>query len=451
MKILFGVFVCLLPFFSFAHEEESSVLISITSKGFEPSTLSIAPHTKVVFINRDKEGHWPASDRHPTHSDYSGTDLDTHCSDNYEGQPAFDSCRALAEGEAWSFIFEEAGTFHYHDHVWSHLGGTIIVETGQQLLRIEIWISSFIKWIKSFFVIDIDKLENELLALVESNNPKVAIDTLREKSHNNVKLYAVCHDLVHEIGRASYRKYNDIKITTSYQNEFCNSGYLHGVFEEYFSKSELSTTTVKGICSEVKNIFEMWQCNHGIGHGLMYKTGGHLATSLDACNTLLESPMAADMCQNAVYMELFNNEVLLNELPFIESQDPFKTCRESTYEKNNCHLYASTYFVKNHDWSFNMAMDMCMNLDDKAKISCIKGTVGEASRNIYNLESAFALCDRFEPGKLLTECTNMASSIIVFQTASIDESIIKCEDVGKYTERCKDGVKKVAPMFDPIY
>lgn len=451
MKILFGIFLCLLPFFSFAHEEESSVLISITNKGFEPSTLSIAPHTKVVFINRDIEAHWPASDRHPTHSDYGGTNLETHCSDDYNGPPAFDSCRALAESETWSFVFEEAGTFHYHDHVWSHLGGTVIVKAEQQPLRIEIWISSFIKWIKSFFVIDIDKLENELIALVESDNPKVAIDTLREKSHNKAKLYAVCHDLAHEIGRASYRKYKELETTTSFQNEFCNSGYLHGVFEEYFSENELSTTTVKAMCSEVKNVFEMWQCNHGIGHGLMYKSGGNLTTALEDCNSLLDSSDATDMCQNAVYMELFNNETLLNELPFIENQDPFKTCSKMTYEKNDCYLYASTYFVKNYNWSFNKAMDMCMILDGKAKISCIKGTVGEASRNIYNLKSAFALCDRFEPGKLLTECINMASSIIVFQTASIDESIIKCEDVGKYTERCKEGVNKVASMFDPIY
>ncbi len=452
MRVLLFLFVLFFPFyFGLAHEEESAVLIAITKNGFEPSSITIKPHTKVVFINRDDVGHWPASDRHPTHSDFAGTDLEVHCSENYKGNPSFDSCRAIEAGETWSFIFEDSGTFHYHDHVWSHLSGTIIVEEERQRSRIEVWLSDFFDWANSLFVVDIDKLEKKLLDITESEDPRAAIETLRKKSSSNSSVYAVCHDLVHEIGRYSYKKYKDINIATSYQNEFCNSGYIHGVYEEYFVESQLSTTTIKELCSGAKNKFEIWQCNHGIGHGLMYKTGGDLITSLETCYSSLLSSMAGDMCQNAVYMELFNNEILLKETLFIQGTDPFKICAEMTYEKNDCYLYASTYFVKNHNWSFDAAMDLCMNLAETSKLYCIKGVVGEASRNIYELENAFALCRRFEMGNIFNECVKMAGSIVVFQTGSIEESLAMCKEAGKYEEICKVNVKKFEPMFDPIY
>ena len=50
-------------------------------------------------------------------------------------------------------------------------------------------------------------------------------------------LCASCHDLVHEVGREAYKKYGDFSEAMKYQDEVCNSGYLHGYIESRFRRA----------------------------------------------------------------------------------------------------------------------------------------------------------------------------------------------------------------------
>lgn len=94
-------------------------VIEITSSGFAPSTLTISKGDAVTFTNRDTEEHWPASAIHPTHQIYpeSGGCIGSK----------FDACHGLAPGESWSFIFNEVGSWGYHDHLDVNLKGKIVV------------------------------------------------------------------------------------------------------------------------------------------------------------------------------------------------------------------------------------------------------------------------------------------------------------------------------------
>ena len=74
----------------------------------------------VTFINKDSVPHWPASGEHPTHQDYPE---EGGCIGS-----KFDACSGLKTGETYSFTFNEKGTWNYHDHLNSGLGGVIIVE-----------------------------------------------------------------------------------------------------------------------------------------------------------------------------------------------------------------------------------------------------------------------------------------------------------------------------------
>jgi plastocyanin len=65
---------------------------------------------------------WVASAVHPTHAVYSGTNLDTHCPDIE--QNAFDQCE---DDEEYSFTFDKAGDWRYHDHLNEGYFGTITV------------------------------------------------------------------------------------------------------------------------------------------------------------------------------------------------------------------------------------------------------------------------------------------------------------------------------------
>ena len=99
--------------------------VSMTSIGFFPVTLTISSGDTVVFVNDDSSQHWPASDRHPTHTEYPGSGI-SKCGSS-EDDSIFDSCGGVAPGESYQFQFNDAGIWGYHDHLKPGLIGVVEV------------------------------------------------------------------------------------------------------------------------------------------------------------------------------------------------------------------------------------------------------------------------------------------------------------------------------------
>ena len=91
---------------------ETSQIVVMKEDSFQPETLTIRKCTKVVFENQDNVAHWPASNLHPTHGIY----------------PEFDPLQSIEAGKNWSFVFDKAGNWRYHDHLSPSLRGTVIVK-----------------------------------------------------------------------------------------------------------------------------------------------------------------------------------------------------------------------------------------------------------------------------------------------------------------------------------
>lgn len=86
--------------------------VSITKSGFVPANLSIKPGTKVTWTNDDSEPHRIASNPHPSHTGLAGLD---------SKEPP------LGPKASYSYTFETAGTFTYHDHYHPALNGAVKV------------------------------------------------------------------------------------------------------------------------------------------------------------------------------------------------------------------------------------------------------------------------------------------------------------------------------------
>ncbi len=97
-------------------------IVEITASGFNPVNLTISAGETVTFINRDSAPHWIASGPHPVHTLYPepGGCIGSK----------FDACKALAQGESFSFQFNQKGSWPYHDHlnVKAPFFGRIIVQ-----------------------------------------------------------------------------------------------------------------------------------------------------------------------------------------------------------------------------------------------------------------------------------------------------------------------------------
>ena len=88
------------------------VIVRATDSGYEPGSLSVGVGTTVTFVNETSRAVQTASDVHPIHLIL----------------PEFDALRGFAPGESYSFTFQSAGTWRYHDHLRSQHTGVVIVE-----------------------------------------------------------------------------------------------------------------------------------------------------------------------------------------------------------------------------------------------------------------------------------------------------------------------------------
>ena len=104
-------------------DDSSSVsqnIVTYNDTGYSPSTLNVKVGTTVTFINKSSLSMWPASAMHPTHAVYPTTG---GCLGS-----TFDACKAVLLDESWSFKFDQAGNWKYHDHLKPSVFGTIVVK-----------------------------------------------------------------------------------------------------------------------------------------------------------------------------------------------------------------------------------------------------------------------------------------------------------------------------------
>ena len=102
----------------------SSNIVTYTDSGYSPKEITISKGDTVVFKNESSGTLWPASAVHPTHTVYPGSSIQK-CGGS---DIMFDACRGLDTGEEWSFTFNEAGSWGYHNHRRAFNTGKIIVE-----------------------------------------------------------------------------------------------------------------------------------------------------------------------------------------------------------------------------------------------------------------------------------------------------------------------------------
>lgn len=89
--------------------------VTFTTSGFSPKTLTISVGDTVLWTNASDGPLYVAPDDHPSHTKYAGV-----WDDNGEGN--------IGSAEDYSFTFDTAGTYAYHNHLNTAQTGTIIVQ-----------------------------------------------------------------------------------------------------------------------------------------------------------------------------------------------------------------------------------------------------------------------------------------------------------------------------------
>jgi cytochrome c553 len=124
------------------------------------------------------------------------------------------------------------------------------------------------------------------------DGPTQALDLLAKDDISLPSVHADCHQIAHAIGHGGLAHYKGNAARALSQGAMtCNSGYYHGVIERAFAgvPRERVLRIARGLCTGravTREEFLLYQCVHGLGHGLMIYSGLDLPWSLKVCDRL---------------------------------------------------------------------------------------------------------------------------------------------------------------------
>lgn len=273
------------------------------------------------------------------------------------------------------------------------------------------------------------KIRDDYLATLHSQNPKIVLADLRERIKTDDPLSRSCHALVHDMGHAAYKKYGDFGEALRFQDELCNSGYLHGIIESHFDASPDVFAAMQTVCDPYPlGKFISWECFHGVGHGLMYYTDNDLPKSLEYCGKYTQE-FAQRTCAGGVFMENFSTDQKTHTSTYLKESDPFYPCPEQAVElRGDCYIYTPTYYLGLHKNDYYGALKWCQTAPKEYRDNCVVGVGSQALKeNINSPRMVEEVCTR---GTSMTAaCIKGMAGLFINHSGSLDEPRRLCEQL----------------------
>jgi len=246
--------------------------------------------------------------------------------------------------------------------------------------------------------------KNELTEITDKEGPERAMALLKQEYDKSSYIKSQCHQLTHLIGRAALDKYKNIADTYAHGDQYCWSGYYHGVMEEIALKNgyDYILNNANSICKPIalkgKYTFYHYNCVHGLGHGVMFVKDGDLFASLTACDSVTDS-WERTSCYGGVFMQNIMNEQtpdadIKTGSKYLKADQPMYPCTavDSRY-KDQCYLMQTSYALQTVGYDFNEVFKLCGEVETTFRDTCYTSLGRDASGNsISDVEKTRATC-----------------------------------------------------------
>ena len=196
------------------------------------------------------------------------------------------------------------------------------------------------------------------------------------------EFFTSCHQIAHYLGQEEYKRTKDLRKVFSKSSRACLGGTFHGAVEGYFMEKRLAPNDknvaeeVRVICGkrgEYKRIQEFIECNHGLGHAVMFFTDYTLPQSLRLCNHL-NSREERELCYTGTFMANADS-LKSNEHPslYIKENDPLYPCPilDKSFQKI-CYTYAT---LSRFQFDLDRSINICKRIPEEYRNDCFE-TVG---------------------------------------------------------------------------
>ena len=403
----------------------SQFTVTYTADGFVPKRIEIDVNDRVRFLNESSGNIKAASNIHPTHQIY----------------PEFDSNGPIRPGASWTFTFDDAGFWRYHNHIEPRHGGLVVVRGAVSAAPVPLVIEAVdVDFeepdnVSATDMIEVFRSDTLLEQFVERYGPAATVTLLSE----GVSRVAIdCHERAHEAGRMAYNLFGAYAFSLS--GHECQAGAFHGATEALFRDRGTSNlqADVTALCESSPNRFFRHQCVHGVGHGLMAWTSYELLDALPMCDEL-EAEIDRASCYSGLFMENIVGGLsgAMGHYTEYLSDDPHFPCNvlDEKYIAP-CYFYQTSRMVELYDADYARVADACAKAPTEAHLDCFL-SLGRDVGNVTRGDPARAieLCSHVDDAGNRIACLSGAVQDRFWDTQSADEAIRFCKMLNVQEEK----------------
>lgn len=451
---------------SFAHSQVQ--IIEMSENGFEPDSVTVDENSTIIFVNKDNQPRWPASNVHPTHALY----------------PEFDPRKSIQKGGSWSFKPKKTGIWKYHDHLEPHQRGTITVNkemnsSGTQintelndqdkpsfLNNVKNAVFKIFENLRGYFIpkkqiqspsqkefINLsDAKQTDVIIRIAEEDPQKAWQYVKDVFKGKAGSEGNIHDLSHLSGNLIYKQigFKGIGLCSS---EFA-FGCYHGFLDEAFAKNLNSLSDAEKAClqlnskggSEVSG--PAASCIHGIGHGVAsYYATKDLRSSLRTCRKLISG---REYCFDGVFMEFVRSA----PDSIFKKDDPLYPCDELEKDYGYAYSFACgrnqpSLLMSRFSMGFDEVVQVCRTSDSNPFKQACFDSLGFSLAAKGVVEEVIAGCKKIGIKEFIARCLKAGAGEMVFQEVPNwwEKSQSVCNSEEEFRTACLEHVERLITEY----
>ena len=221
--------------------------------------------------------------------------------------------------------------------------------------------------------------------LAFEKGPEEALAAFDRAMASERTVEANCHRIAHTIGSASLARFEgNVAKAFATGSASCWSGYYHGILERAFtgvSTGPELTRAARAVCDDDeirRTTFLAYQCVHGLGHGLMIRSGYDLPASLGVCDRLAND-WDRTSCTGGVFMENIASTYDVRSR-WLRDDDPVYPCPEmKERHKLYCYLMVTSRVNELNKFDWKRTADVCRGVEADWVTTCFESYGRDAS------------------------------------------------------------------------
>jgi cytochrome c553 len=274
--------------------------------------------------------------------------------------------------------------------------------------------------------------------------PEKALALLATDDTRIAGVHADCHQISHWIGRAGLVYYKqDAGQALSHGAMTCNSGYYHGVLQVALAglPRDVVIRKAQTLCSAPAvntDDFLLYQCVHGLGHGLMIYSHNDLPWSLQACHKLHTS-FDRVSCTGGVFMQ--NLDTTMGTSRYLSAKNPIYPCTAvAERDKVYCYLMVTSRILTLNGYNWRKTASWCRKSERGWVETCFESYGRDASGTAqYHPAETIRLCAQAGPNT--GSCIYGAARDYANNYAGSPQASRLCAAAAeRYRPRCFEGI-----------